>query len=96
MLDTGKLDCVLDNDRFATAPPIMLNNDFSNIRLQIESDDPAPHVARLHVSGLAPGKYTVRDQKKLLSTFELKDGHETVVEIPMGAEVRLKPVTIAR
>ena len=96
MLDTGKLHCVLENDRFATAQPIVLNKDFSEIRFQLESDNPASHVARLRVSGLASGKYKVRDQKKILSRFELRDGLETVVEIPMEPETRPKPVTIAK
>jgi hypothetical protein len=96
MLDTGKLHCVLENDRFATAQPIVLNKDFSEIRFQLESDNPASHVARLRVSGLASGKYIVHDQKKILSRFELRDGLETVVEIPMEPETRPKPVTIAK
>jgi hypothetical protein len=96
MFDNDKLHLVLDNDRFATAQPIVLNKDFSEIRFQIESDNPASHVAMLHISGLSPGRYKVRDQKGPISTFELKDGRETLVEIPMEPETRPKPVTIAR
>jgi hypothetical protein len=74
----------------------VLNKDFSGIHFQLESDNPASHIARLHVSGLAPGNYTVRDQKKILWGFEVKDGLETVLEIPMEPETRPKPVTIAK
>ncbi|HEX7618389.1 MAG TPA: hypothetical protein VF480_06690, partial [Verrucomicrobiae bacterium] len=96
MLDDKKLHLVLDNDRFARGKPIVLKNDFSEIRFQIESGNPAVHVAILHISGLTPGKYNLRDRKKLISTVEVRDGLETIVEIPMEPDDRPKSLIIAR
>jgi len=96
MLDDEKLHLVLDNDRFARGKPIVLKNDFSEIRFQIESDNPAVHAAKLHISGLTPGKYNLRDRKKLISTVEVRDGLETIVEIPMEPDDRPKSLILAR
>jgi hypothetical protein len=48
-----KLRLILDTDRFAASQPIVLKDDFSAVRFTLESDNPAKHVAKLRLSGLA-------------------------------------------
>ena len=48
--EQNKLHMVLETDRFAASQPIVLKEDFSEVRFRLESDNPASHVARLRLS----------------------------------------------
>ena len=64
MLGNGKVHLISDNDRFASGQPIVLKEDLSEIRFQLESDNPAKHQATLRLAGLKPGRYAFRDDKE--------------------------------
>jgi len=88
MLGTGRLHLVLDTDRFVASQPIVLKEDLSEVRFSVESDNPAGHVVKVLVSGLVPGQYSLRGAKAQITTFSLRDGQETSVDLPMEAETR--------
>jgi hypothetical protein len=55
-----KLHVSLDSDRFAKRKAIAVNESLSEIRFDLESDNPAAHMARLRLSDGAGGRYSVR------------------------------------
>jgi hypothetical protein len=101
MLDGGKLQLVLDADRFATGPSIRIKDDLSQVTFAIESDNPAEHKTKLRLSGLAAGKYAVRNgEGATLATFDASTApavaSETIVEISVPAGDHTKLFTIVR
>jgi Family of unknown function (DUF5695) len=95
LLNQGRIDFVSDADRFPSAQPIMLKDDLSEMRFQLESDNPAPHVAQIHFSGPA-GNYTVRDQQGVLAEARLAKGQEALFGLPMSAGAKPEAFTIIR
>jgi hypothetical protein len=89
--ENQKLQLVLESDRFAASQPIVLKDDFSAVRFTLESDNPAKHLAKLRLSGLARGSYAVLDGNKTIAALEINDSQERVVEIPID---RTKSFTI--
>jgi len=63
----------------------VLREDFSEVRFRLESDNPANHVARLRLSGLAAGSYALLDGSKTIAAVDVKDGQESIVELPLAA-----------
>jgi hypothetical protein len=96
MLTGGRLHLVSDVDRFPVGQPIVVKEDLSEVRFSLESADPAEHRARLHVAGLASGAYTVGNAKGTIATLELKDGQESVVDLPMDAATQPQTFTLSR
>ena len=94
--ENNKLHLVLDTDRFAASQPIVFKEDFSELRFRLESENPANHNARLRLSGLAPGSYAVLDGGKTVGTVEIKDGQESLVELPLAAGPRSNSFVISR
>ena len=84
---------ILDTDRFIASQPIVLKEDLSEIRFQVESDNPSKHLVPLRLSGLRPGAYELRD-KKLITTLKIEDGKEATVELPV--ETHSKEFVILR
>ena len=93
--EQNKLHMVLETDRFAASQPIVLKEDFSEVRFRLESDNPASHVARLRLSGLAAGSYALLDGSRTIAAVEVKDSQESVVELPLPAGARSKSFTIS-
>ena len=93
-LGDGKLDLILDNDRFAAGAPILLKENFSLIRLQIESSNPQKHFARLHLSGLPEGNYHFGsgDTGSALP-FAIKSGKEAILDLPLALSAATGPAT---
>lgn len=86
MLESGRLHMVLGTDRFASSVPIVLANDLSGVRFQLESENRTSHNAVLRVAGLAAGSYTVHDGRGTpVSTIVIEDGKETVIDLPIPA-----------
>jgi len=85
LLGARRLHIMLDADRFAADQPIVLQEDFSGVGFLLESDNPAPHPLRLHLSGLAAGNYTVSAGQQALADFTLKGGEEHTLELPLLA-----------
>ncbi len=96
LLDGRKLHLTLDNDRFVASQPIVLQEDLSELRFSLESDNPATHVVQLSVSGLPSGEYTVGDDSKPIAKLSVKDGIQSLFELPMEAGVRPKLVTLRK
>ena len=95
MLNNGRVHFISDTDRFPPDQPIVLKEDLSEMRFQLESGNPAPHVARIHFSAPA-GNYTVRDQQGMIIQEQLRNGQETVLDLPMNGGAKPKAFTIAR
>ncbi|HEV2438394.1 MAG TPA: DUF5695 domain-containing protein [Verrucomicrobiae bacterium] len=95
LLSTGRIDFVSEVDRFASGQPIVLKPDLSEMRFQLESDNPAPHVAQIHFSAPA-GNYTVRDQQGRIIQEQLRNGQETILDLPMNTGTNPKAFNIVR
>ena len=94
MLTTGKLQLVLDSDRFAASQPIVLDADCTGVSFMLESDNPAPHRVRLHLGGLPGGRYSVLAGQQPGVTFAVEVGRETIVELPLvsnGQKIVIRP-----
>jgi hypothetical protein len=74
----------------------VLKADLSEVRFRLESDNAASHVARLRLSGLAPGSYGLLDGSKTIAAVDVKAGQESVLELPLAAGSRSKSFTISR
>jgi hypothetical protein len=101
MLGDRKLHVELDNDRFAADVPIVLNENLSEIRFVLESDNEAAHVARLQLSGLSTGHFIVSHGGEQIASLdvdeqELTFGRSVAVEISVPAGGRSKPIVVAR
>jgi len=96
LLNTGRLHLVSDVDRFAAGRPILLKEDLSEVRFHLESQNPAGHQARVRVSGLTPGSYTIRQEQGTATAIEVRDGQESVADLPMDAGSGAQAFTISR
>jgi hypothetical protein len=96
LLDSGRLHLELDSDRFAAGRPIVLDDDLTEVRFELESDSPAAHSVMLRVSGLPGGRYSVRAGTDAIDTLELEGDRAGVVRLPIGAGDRPASFTIAR
>ncbi len=95
MLTGGKLHVTLDSDRFAGAQPIILKEDFSELRFQLETDNPTPHVTKLRLSGPA-GEFVMHDGNRELGKLTLNGKEETSVDLPTSADRPGKTFSIVR
>jgi len=91
-----KLHLLLENDRFAASHPIVLKEDLSEVRFRLESDNPTGHTARLNLSGLPAGSYTLLDGSRTVAALEVKQGKESVIELPFSAGLSSNFFTIKR
>jgi hypothetical protein len=96
MLGNGKVHFISDTDRFASGQPIVLKEDLSELRFQLESDNPAKHTATLRLTGLKPGRYAFRDDEGVITNIDITDGRETMVEVRMGAGLKAKSFVVQR
>jgi hypothetical protein len=96
LLNKGRIGFISDADRFPSGQPIVLKEDLSEMRFQLESDNPAPHVAQIHFSAPA-GTYTVRDRQKVIAEVQLAgNGNEAVLDLPMNGGAKPTAFTITR
>jgi hypothetical protein len=86
-----KLHVTLDSDRFARSKPIVMNEALSELRFDVESENPNDHVARLELAGSAAGRYTVRVGGQIVrptkegSVFEVAvTGRSATVHVEIG------------
>jgi hypothetical protein len=96
-----KLHVELDNDRFATDVPLVLQEDLREIRFELESDNQAEHVARLRLGGLSTGQYIVSYGGEQVASLdvderELTFGRSVALEIAVPAGGRSKPIAVVR
>jgi len=95
LLNQKWIHFVSDTDRFPSDQPIVLKEDLSEMRFQLESDNPAPHVARIHFSAPA-GKYIIRDAHGVTAEVLLSNGQETIFDLPMRSAAHSPAFTITR
>jgi hypothetical protein len=96
MLDGGRLHLESEVDRFRPDRPIVVTEDVTQVRFELESDDPAAHTATLRVSGLAPGRYSVQHGAKELPPVTITEGEESLVRVPVTAGGRSDVIRLAR
>jgi hypothetical protein len=94
--EQNKLHLVLANDRFAASQPIVIKEDLSEVTFRLESDNQSRHVAKLIVSGLAPGKYELVSGNKTIRDFEITDLHESLCELPITTGASTTSFAIVR
>ena len=93
--EQNKLHLALETDRFAASQVILIKEDLSEVHFRVESDNPKRHFTALLVSG-PPGKYTVTAGAKPIQEFDMKDKHDSVIELPMAASRVSSNFTISR
>jgi Family of unknown function (DUF5695) len=87
MLNSGNFHLILDNDGFATAQPIVLQPDLSQISFQIESGNATAHSVSVHLTVPTTGTYSVTNVHGVIATLNLQGGQETATTVPMDAGV---------
>jgi len=85
VLDIGKLSLILDNDHFAAGRPISVKGNLSEAGFSLESDNPAPHTATLHLSASASGAYVIRSGSTTVATVNLAGDREELVQLPVDS-----------
>jgi hypothetical protein len=96
MLDTGRLHLESEVDRFAADEPIVLREDLSEIRFQLESDNPDPHTAPLQLEGSVEGTYELRQDEEPSQRFNVADGWPSILEVAVAGRRSSGLVTIVR
>jgi hypothetical protein len=92
----ASLHLVLDTDRFANSKPIVLKEDLTEIRFQLESDNSAKHFSSLSLSGLKPGSYRIREGNKTITSWEVHGGEEKKVQLPVASDISTRVFVISR
>jgi hypothetical protein len=101
MLGDHKLHLELENDRFAADVPLVLQENLGEVQFVLESDNQAEHPARLELSGLSTGRYTVRHGDEQVASLDvdkekLKFGRSVTVDIRLPDGGRSNPIVVSR
>ena len=96
MLDMGRLHLESEADRFPSDQPILMREDLSEIRFQLESDNPEVHTARIEMEGSGTGPYELRQDGEPVQRFTLAQGWPTALEVVVDGRRGSGMVTIAR
>lgn len=82
LIGDRKLHVTLEADRFARNKPITVNASMSEIRFEVESDNPAAHTTRLSLGGAPGASYVVHVNGR---TVEARSNRamQTVAELPI-------------
>jgi len=96
MLNTSSLHAVLDTDHFTAGQPIAFKDDLSIISFNVETGNPNPHNAALHLTVSVPGLYTISNDHGLVTTTNLAAGQAAVISLPVDAAVSAQPFMITR
>jgi hypothetical protein len=96
LLKTGRLDLISEVERFAAARPIVLKEDLSQVSFSLETENPAAHLARLRLSGLAAGEYELSAGSRRVTTVSLSHGQQALVELPMASGAARTDFTITK
>jgi hypothetical protein len=86
---------MLDADRFASNQPLVLNSDLSGITVQIESDNPAAHIAPLHLSASVTAPCTIVANSVVVVSGTLNAGQDTIIQLPVQAGANTTPETFS-
>jgi len=94
-LKSGDLSMILDGGRFAPAQPIVIKEDFSEIRFQLEREALAK-AARLSLRSLPQGDYIIRSAGKQVAQFKTTPLCETSVELKTDGTLQGSSFSILR
>jgi hypothetical protein len=96
MLKGAKLHLELEADRFAANGPIVLSEDLTQARFQLESDTVVAHSVPLSIAGLPTGEYNVVAGGEIVKTIHAAEGSRSTIELPVPAGGRSAEIRIAR
>ena len=96
MLTGARLHLETDVDRFATGEPIFLREDFSELRFELESRNPATHLNAVRLAGLRAGTYQVLQGGAIITSFDIADGSTTIFDVPVNGISGSGVVTVTR
>ncbi|HEX5324636.1 MAG TPA: DUF5695 domain-containing protein [Capsulimonadaceae bacterium] len=96
LLKSGKLYLETESDRFAFGEPIALKDDLSEVRFQLESDNPTAHQAALRMESSTPGLYTVRANGKEVATVNVGANQPGILNLPVDAGGQSQLFVISR
>jgi hypothetical protein len=96
LLDARRLHVETVVDRFAHEQPITLREDFSEIRFQLESLNPAAHANTIRIAGLPAGRYQVTRDDQVVTSFDPVEGATSRVDIPVDASPGSPRIRIVR
>lgn len=77
-----------ESDRFAADLPIVLREDLTLVRFRLESENAEDHTARIRIKGLPAGNYTIGVGNRALDTAEVREGGESLIELPVNQGTR--------
>lgn len=95
MFNNGNLHVVMDTDRFVATQPIVLQPDLSRVSFTLETDDPAAHTARLHLTASTGGSYAISNGSGTITTLTLTAGQESTYDLPIGANTTTATFTVS-
>ncbi|WP_285569247.1 DUF5695 domain-containing protein [Geothrix limicola] len=84
LLGNRKLHVLLEGDRFAATSPVLVKEDLSVFRFQLESDNPTQHSIGLRLSGDA-GLYRIERPDGSRDLLRIRPGQEKTVELPVSS-----------
>ena len=96
MLTGARLHLETAVDRFAAGKPILLQEDLSSLRFELESRNPAMHLGTVRVAGLPAGTYRVLRGDEVITSFDAADGVMTRFEVPVNGTAGSGVVTLTR
>jgi hypothetical protein len=96
LLNAGRLHLETDVDRFAHDRPITLRDDLSEIRVQLESQNPTMHSNTMRLSGLPAGTYQVARDGQVISALEVAAGETSSFDVPVNGTAGSGTIRIAR
>jgi hypothetical protein len=96
LLGTRRVHIETDVDRFARERAIILREDLSELRFELESGNPNAHMNRIHVAGLPAGEYRVAHGDGALASIRLSEGEAWTFDAPVREDGRSGPITISR
>ena len=91
--DDARLSLVLEGAQFAPAQAIVIKEDFSEIRFQLEGEG---RTALISVGFLPEGDYAIKRGEKEVARFHATPFRETSVELQVDGEVESSVFSIYR
>lgn len=96
VLGVGRLHVTIERDRFRAERPVVVAEDLTRLRFELESDDPRAHDAGLRLEGLPAGTWEVREEGAPPRRLEVDAGWPVRVEVAVAGRRGSGPVTLAR
>jgi hypothetical protein len=96
ILPGGRLHMESAVDRFAAAESIFVREDITEVRFQLESQNPSRHSNPVRLAGLPEGTYEVRLDEHVLAVRDVADGGEAVVEVPVNGTSGSEEIRVVR